>query len=295
MRVRIRKTGLDIALDCFIYTALTLLALSTIYPFVNIIAKGFSGYIANTAGRVTFLPVDFQAHTFAKVIVSAKYTRALSNTSVIAFAGTCLSLLVTSMGAYALSKPWLLARRPLTVLFVFTMMFSGGLIPAYILIRTLGLLNSYFALFLPGAINVYNMLILKSSFESVPESLEESAKLDGASNLTVFLRIMLPVSLPSLAAVALFTAVGFWNDYFSAMLYITRDALKPLQIYLYEVVRNASDANIRQNADVSLAETDAVEAVVSCAILASTVPVLLVYPFLQKYFVKGIMVGSVKG
>ncbi|HML46983.1 MAG TPA: carbohydrate ABC transporter permease [Clostridia bacterium] len=168
------------------------------------------------------------------------------------------------------------------------------MVPTYILMRSLKLLNKLAVLILPGAVSVYNMLVLKSAFEGVPGSIEESAKIDGASNLRIFWKIMLPVVLPSIAAVSLFLIVGFWNEYWGAMLYITRNDLKPLQLYLLDIVNFAMDTSNINTADALMALTDAPQAIRAATIIAATLPILLVYPFVQKYFVKGVMIGSVK-
>lgn len=288
-----RKSKQDIFVDFIVYLTLILLALSTLYPFINIIAKAFSGYSANSAGRVTVVPIDFQVDTFLGVIASGSYLKSLFVSARVAIAGTILGLLVSGMAAYALSRKRLRGRKGLTVMFVFTMMFSGGMIPGYILMSNLHLLNTIWVLFVPGAINVYNMLILKSSFEGLPESLEESAKIDGATNMRIFFSIMLPISLPTIAAISLFFAVGYWNEYWGALMYITSNDLKPLQLYLLDVINRASDV-LSGGVDASLSMKDSVEGVRAATILASTIPILFVYPFLQNYFVKGIMIGSVK-
>ena len=270
----------------------TLLAISIIIPFMNIIAKAFSGYNAVVAGEVGLLPVDFHWSSMIYVLTNKQFTTSFLVSAQVTLMGTFLSLFASGISAYALSKKRLMGRSFFIALFVFTMMFSGGMIPNYMLMKNLGLLNSVWSLFLPGAISVYNMLILKSNFEGVPEALEESATLDGASNMTIFLRIYLPVSLPSLAAVSLFLAVGYWNEYWSALLYITKNQYKPLQLYMLDIIQNVMDP--LNSVDSGTDTRYAPESVRAATIIASTVPILLIYPFLQRYFVKGVLVGSVK-
>lgn len=289
---KIRERGVDRGISAVIYIVLVLMAIATLYPFINIIAKAFSGFSANTQGRVFLLPVDFQMDTFRRVVISTKYMQAAWVSVRVSVGGTLLSLVLSSFAAFALAHRQLRGRSFFTVLFVFTMMFSGGMVPGYMLMRSLKLLNTIWVLFLPGAVSVYNMLVLKSNFETLPSSLEESAHIDGASNFRTFFAIAVPISLPTYAAVALFLAVGYWNSYTSAALYITKQAYKPLQMYLVDIIAYASDP--LRNIDDTVASMDSPSGVQACAILAATIPVLLVYPFLQKYFIKGIMIGSVK-
>lgn len=288
---KVREKGADKAFVIMIYVLLALLAILTIYPFINIIAQAFSGYIPNVQGKVFLLPIEFQTGTFKRVVLSAKYLKSAWISLRVTLIGTVLSLIFTSFAAYPLSRRRLRGRRFVTAAFVFTMMFSGGIVPTYILMRSLKLINSIWAMILP-ALSVYNMLVLKSNFESIPPSLEESAQIDGASDFKMFLRIMVPVSIPTYAAITLFMSVGYWNSYQSAVLYITKAHLKPLQMYLVDVINYAADP--LKNLDSTMMEMDSPGGVQACAILAATVPVLLVYPFFQRYFVKGIMIGSVK-
>lgn len=288
---KVREKGADRAFVIMVYAVLALLAIMTIYPFINIIAQAFSGYIPNVQGKVFLLPIEFQTGTFKRVVLSTKYLQSALISLRVTLIGTVLSLIFTSFAAYPLSRRRLRGRRFLTAAFVFTMMFSGGIVPTYILMRSLKLLNSIWAMILP-ALSVYNMLVLKSNFESIPQSLEESAQIDGASDFRMFLRIMVPVSIPTYAAITLFISVGYWNSYQSAVLYITKAHLKPLQMYLVDVINYAADP--LKNLDSTMMEMDSPGGVQACAILAATVPVLLVYPFFQRYFVKGIMIGSVK-
>jgi putative aldouronate transport system permease protein len=293
MKINLLYSKRERSLLVLVYVILFLWAAVTLYPPLNILAKAFSGYEANVAGRVTLLPIDFQVSTFRKVVGSKDFLNSFMISVEITVMGTIVSVLVSSMAAYALSRKRLHGRTKFTVLFVFTMMFGGGLIPNYILIKGLGLLNTRMALFLPNAISVYNMLILKSSFESIPPSLEESAKIDGAKNIDIFFRIMLPVSIPTIAAVSLFLAVGYWNEYWSALMYITKDELKPLQLYLYDVISYYTSDSLNR-ADTAMLATDSPEGIKAVTIVAATLPIILVYPFIQKFFVKGVMIGSVK-
>ena len=292
--MKIAKTREEKAIALVVYTVLTLFAVSTLYPFVNILAKAFSSYEANLTGAVFMWPNGFQVQTMLNVLTKQQFWKAFWVSVRVAGVGTVLSLWISSMAAYALSRPRLRGRTAYTVMFVFTMMFSGGMVPTYIVVRSLGLMNKLWAMILPGVINVYNLLVLKSAFEGVPVSIEESAKIDGASHMRIYSRIMLPVILPTLAAVSLFLVVGFWNEYWSAMLYITSNNLKPIQLYLLDIVNFAMDTSNINSAEAIMALTDAPQAIRAATIIAATLPILAVYPFVQKYFVKGVMIGSVK-
>ena len=287
-----KEQGGDRAFSILVHVTLALLAVATVYPFINIIAQAFSGYIPNVKGKVFLIPMEFQTGTFGRVVLSSRYLNAVWISLRVTLFGTVLSVVMTSLAAYPLSRRRLSGRGFVTAAYVFTMMFSGGIVPSYILMRSLKLINNIWVMILPAAMSVYNMLVLKSNFESIPPSLEESAQIDGASDFRTFMQIMVPVSLPTYAAITLFISVGYWNSYQSAVLYITKTHLKPLQMYLVDVINYAADP--LKNLDATMMEMDSPSGVQACAILAATVPVLLVYPFFQRYFVKGIMIGSVK-
>ena len=287
-----KEQGGDRVFSILVHVTLALLAVATVYPFINIIAQAFSGYIPNVKGKVFLIPMEFQTGTFGRVVLSSRYLNAVWISLRVTLFGTVLSVVMTSLAAYPLSRRRLSGRGFVTAAYVFTMMFSGGIVPSYILMRSLKLINNIWVMILPAAMSVYNMLVLKSNFESIPPSLEESAQIDGASDFRTFMQIMVPVSLPTYAAITLFISVGYWNSYQSAVLYITKTHLKPLQMYLVDVINYAADP--LKNLDATMMEMDSPSGVQACAILAATVPVLLVYPFFQRYFVKGIMIGSVK-
>ncbi|WP_214629257.1 carbohydrate ABC transporter permease [Paenibacillus agaridevorans] len=275
------------------YLFFVLVGLTTLLPFVNLIAKSFSSEAAVISGKVNLLPVGFQTGTYMYVLQDNMFLNSLKNSIILAVVGTALGLFLTTITAYPLSRIQLRGRKWLLLMFIFTMLFSGGLIPTYLLMHTLGLVNQMPVLFLPAAINVFNMLIIKNYFEGLPEGLEESAKLDGASNVRILFSIVLPLSLPVMATIALFFAVAFWNDYFSAMIYITDQSLKPMQLFLKELLVSSSSDFLKDNVDAALNTTP--QSIQAASILLATLPILLVYPFLQKYFVKGVLVGSVKG
>ncbi|MBD2866416.1 carbohydrate ABC transporter permease [Paenibacillus oceani] len=281
----------------FNHTFFVLLAITTIFPFLNLIAKSFSSEAAVVSGIVSLWPVDFQIGTYKYVVQNSLFMNAFKVSITVTVVGTALGLFMTTLVAYPLSKPRLRGRKWFILMFIFTMLFSGGLIPTYLLMQKLNLINTLWVLFLPSMVSVYNMLIIKNYFESLPDSLEESAKLDGASNLTILFRIMLPLSMPVLATIALFYAVAFWNDYFASLIYINSANLKPLQLYLKELFVSSSDTFLRSGQDINIdaAMNASPQAIQAASIILATLPILIVYPFLQKYFVKGVLVGSVKG
>ncbi|WP_135549712.1 carbohydrate ABC transporter permease [Paenibacillus cymbidii] len=289
-----KRTISDIGLDAVVYGVLIVFAASTLFPFVNVLAKSVSQEWAVVSGKVGLFPVGFQLATMQYVITSDQFLRSFGVSLFITIIGTALSLLLTAISAYPLSRRHLPGIGMMMVLFVFTMMFNGGIIPNYMLIRNIGLMDNVWSLILPSLISVFNLLVVKSYFEGLPESLEESARIDGAKTFTVLFRILLPISGPVLATIALFYAVAYWNDFFSAMIYINSPALKPLQLYLRDIVMDANTAvsSMRSSDDIMNLSPDNVR---SATVIASTIPILLVYPFLQKYFIKGVLIGSVKG
>jgi putative aldouronate transport system permease protein len=288
----IKRTFEDISVDTFSYVFLAIFALSTLLPFIHIVSKAISADWAVTSGKVGLWPIELQFNTMKYVITSKQFLNSFYISTIITLAGTILSIILTGITAYPLSKKNVPGVKQVLLIYVFTMFFGGGLIPNYLLIKKLGMLNHLSSVIVPGMISVFNMLIIKNYYESLPESLEESAKLDGAGNLKILFRIIIPLSAPVFATVILFTAVGHWNDYFGPMLYINNTKLKALTIYLRDVVMDASDPSTKTADDLMNMSPESVK---SATIIASTVPILLVYPFLQKHFIKGILIGSVKG
>lgn len=278
------------ALNVFL---LLLLAAATLFPFLHVLAQSLSSETAVISGQVGLFPVDPQLGTYQYVMGNSQFTSSFRVSVIITVLGTLGAMVVTTFAAYTLSKPNLPGRNFFLVLFIFAMLFHGGIIPNYLLMRSLGLLDSIWVLILPALVNVFNLLIIKNFFEGTPESLEEAARIDGANTFSILFRIVLPISLPVLATISLFYAVAYWNDFFRAMIYISRPDLKPLQLYLYEIVTQTQRPLTDVPVDSAMNLTPA--AVRSATIMATTFPILVVYPFLQKYFVKGIVVGSVKG
>lgn len=288
------RTAGDWFLDSFVYLFLIVMGMAMLLPLANVFSKSVSEEWAIISGKVGIFPVGFQLDTLRQVISSDIFIRAFTVSVGVTVVGTVLSILLTAVTAYPLSKRHLPGISFVMVLFVFTMLFSGGMIPNYLLMRNLNLINNLWALILPGMISVFNMLIIKSYYENLPEALEESARIDGAKTYTILFRIILPLSMPVIATISLFYAVGFWNDFFNPMLYINDTSLKTLQLYLRDVVMDADTSNAA-NKSVDDLMNMSPEGIRAATVVASTVPILCVYPFLQKYFIKGVLIGSVKG
>lgn len=276
---------------------LSLFGLITLLPFMHVIAKAFSGEGPVIAGLVSFWPKQFQIDTVLYVLKKPEFSGSFRVSTTVTLVGTAIAMFLTVTAAYPLSKPSLKGRKIFLYIFVFVMLFHAGMVPNYLLFRSLRLTNTIWALIFSGTFSVFNMFVVKNYFESLPESIEEAAKIDGASNVYILVKVVLPMSLPVLATVTLFYGVAFWNNYMAGVLYITDASLKPLQQYLYDLINEAlnlidATGNIR---DMDAAMNLTGESVRSATIVVSTFPILLLYPFLQRYFIKGITIGSVKG
>ena len=291
----IKRGKPEIAFSIFNYIFFTLLCIVMVYPFWHVIMMSLSSVEATAKGGVFLWPKGFNLETYAKVFNDPSIWSGYFTTILVTLSGTFFGTLFTATTAYPLSKKYLPFSKAMLLLVLFTMLFSGGMIPGYLLMKNLGLIDNRLSLILPGLVSAYNVIIMKSFFQSLPESLEESAKIDGATEVTVFWKIILPLSKATIATIALFTAVGYWNDYFSTVLYINTKERWALQAVLRYMLTNTNQA--MQSAGVSVAAATNVTAatIKSASVVVATVPILCVYPFLQKYFVKGAMVGAVKG
>lgn len=289
-----KKTISDWSLDVFIYLFLIISGLATLLPLANILSKAISDESAVVSGKVGIIPIGFQLDTMKYVVSSSQFLHSIGISLLITIVGTLLAILITALTAYPLSKRHLPGISFIMLLFIFTMMFNGGIIPNYLLMKQLHLINNLWSIMLPALISVFNMLVIKSYYESLPEALEESAKMDGARNFTILFKIIIPLSVPVIATIALFYAVYFWNDYFHPMLYINDAGLKPLQLYLRDIVMDADSSNA-VNKSVDDMMNVSPEGIRAATVIASIIPMLLVYPYLQKHFVKGVLIGSVKG
>lgn len=275
------------------YTAASVILISVficLVPFLYILSQSLSSNKAIISQAVTIYPIDFNIDAYKVVFGDAAMLYSLFYTVILTGVFVLISLTVTILAAYPLTKKRLKGRNVLLLLMLFTMYFSGGLIPDYLNVKNLSLLDSPLALILPGMMSVYYMIILKSFFQSLPESLEEAAHLDGCNELQILMKIVLPLSKPALATVSLLYAVFRWNYFQDALFYITDQKFYTIQLKLYNVI-NLSQQMSGENLIVNLPS----EALKAASIMFGTVPILLVYPWLQKYFVSGIMIGAVKG
>lgn len=261
-------------------------------PVLNLISKSLSSPKAVYNNWVIFWPVEFNTAGWSYIWVYTSYLRSLLNSVIITLSGTVISLVITILTSYALAHPKLKGRKLLTYLYVFAMVFSAGTLPMYFQLKSYNLLNTLWVLILPSLVSPYYTFVLKSGFESVPDSLEEAARIDGASYTRTLVSVILPVSKASIATIVIFTAVAYWNRYFDALLYITKQQLKPLSLLLYEVIKLA---NIEQTADEIYGQGLSQEIKSTSMVVMTILPMLAIYPFMQRYFVKGVMVGSVKG
>ena len=291
----IKRGKPEIAFSIFNYIFFTLLCIVMVYPFWHVIMMSLSSVEATAKGGVFLWPKGLNLETYAKVFNDPSIWSGYFTTILVTLSGTFFGTLFTATTAYPLSKKYLPFSKAMLLLVLFTMLFSGGMIPGYLLMKNLGLIDNRLSLILPGLVSAYNVIIMKSFFQSLPESLEESAKIDGATEVTVFWKIILPLSKATIATIALFTAVGYWNDYFSTVLYINTKERWALQAVLRYMLTNTNQA--MQSAGVSVAAATNVTAatIKSASVVVATVPILCVYPFVQKYFVKGVMIGGVKG
>ena len=289
----IKRTREDWAVDIAVTVIMTIVSLLALIPLLHVVSKAFSSEWALISGNVTIFPRGLQFDSFRYVISSGTFMMSFKNSLIVTVLGTLLTVFVTALTAYPLSKSNLPFRKPILLIFVFTMLFSGGTIPTYIIMRQLKLTNTLRVLIMQGAINVYCMLMVKSFYESLPDSIEESARIDGASNLTIWVRIVLPLSTPVIATVTLFVAVALWNNYFWPVIFNTRTSLKTLPVYLRDIVVDNTDDFSYKSSDTMMNLLP--EALRSATIVASTLPILILYPFLQKYFIKGALIGAVKG
>jgi putative aldouronate transport system permease protein len=276
----------------FIIGFLLLFTLMCLIPFLNILGSSFATPAEIATRTFIIIPREFTLNAYRYILSTPTIFQSIGVSLIITVTGTFLSMVLTAFMAYALSRKYLHGRGIFNFIVVFTMLFSSGMIPTFILVQSLGLIDSLWSLILPSAVSAYNMIIMRNFFQGIPDSLEESAKMDGCSDWGVFFRIILPLSLPSIATISLFYAVSYWNTYQSAILYINDSAKWPIQVLLRQIVIVSSG----MNADATSVDVvPPAQSVKMAVIMVATMPMLIAYPFVQKYFVKGAMVGSVKG
>ena len=296
-----RKTKGEFAFDIINNIFMFFIIIAMVYPFLNQIAISLSDNTSVISGRVSLWPKGFNLDAYRKLILDKRFFIAMRNNLVYTVMNTIFSMIIMTVYAYPLSKKHLKGRQTLMTIMVFSMMFgTGGLIPNYLVVKNLGLVDNYWGLILPSAFNIWNIIILKNFFQQLPGEIEESALIDGASNMKIFVQIILPLSLPSIAAITLFTAVAAWNTFFNALIYINDPNKKLLQVYLNDILQantapTETANSTMMSSDVAAKNIINSDTLKAATLMCATLPILCVYPFVQKYFMAGLMVGSVKG
>lgn len=293
MSIKISKG--ERAFDVFNVIFMTFMMVITLYPLLYVLfaslsnsnqLMGHEGLLLKPLG----ITLDAYRMTFKNPMIVKGY----ANTLIVVTGGLCINILLTALGAYFLAQKDVLFKKPITFLVIFTMFFNGGLIPFYFTVKDLGIDNTYWSLILPVAVNTFNLIIMRTSFEAIPDSIGESARIDGANHFTILFKIVFPLALPTIAVIILYYAVQHWNSWFNAMLFIKERTLMPLQLILREILIQNDTAMM--STGVSTGDQQSVgETIKYAVIIVATLPILCVYPFLQKYFVKGVMIGAVKG
>ncbi|MDQ0889465.1 putative aldouronate transport system permease protein [Paenibacillus sp. V4I9] len=291
----LQKSKGDKVADAAINTVLTLFALVTLFPLYYVVVVSLTPYIeVMKNGGFVIWPEHLTFQAYKEIFGSARIPQALKITVFITVVGTTLNLVVTTLLAYPLSKKSVPGRNFILMALVFTMIFSGGIIPLYIMVRSLGLYDSVWALVIPGMVSTFNLLIVKTYFENLPAEVEEAAKVDGCSDIQTLFRIVLPLSAPIMATIGLFYGVTHWNEYFKGIFYISDKTLMPMQVVLRSMIQAP---NVSSELSINSLALDALppETIKMAVVVVATLPLLIIYPFLQKYFVKGALLGSVKG
>lgn len=291
------RTPSEWVLDIVKVVFLALVVVVTVYPFWNIFIISINDATDAIRGGLYFLPRKLSFSSYAEILGRSTFRDSIKISVARTVIGTPLAVLVTAMLAYPLSRKDLVGRKFWNLLFVFTMYFGGGLVPYYMVLKGIHMLNTFWVFIFPMVMSVYNMILIRSYIESMPESLFEAAKIDGANDLVVFVRMVIPLSKPILMTVALFVAINQWNSWFDAYLYTSSQSLKPMQSILVEILNQyqtgASTSQAMSNAKAGITVTP--DSIRMAATMVATLPIIMVYPFVQKYFVKGIMLGAVKG
>lgn len=287
-----RKVASDVVMDIIVYIILTILAILMVIPFIYVIAASFATEADILSSPLFLFPPHPTVAAYKQIFdmtgMGAQVLRSLGVSISVTLVGTFINLFFTTTMAYGLSRSNLIGKKFVLNLVLFTMVFGGGMIPTFLLVKGLGMYDSYWALIIPGAISAYNMLIIRNFFMDLPAGLEEAASIDGCTDIGIFIKIALPLSLPALATFGLFYAVGHWNAYFDALLYLNDQKKYPFQLVLRNMVMLSS-------ADTTDNEELPKESLKMAVIVVGTVPILCVYPFLQKHFAAGVMVGAIKG
>ncbi|MDF2714053.1 MAG: sugar transporter permease [Paenibacillus sp.] len=292
-----KETLGDRTIGVIIYVMLSAVMIIVLYPLIFVASASVSDAITVIKGEVWLLPKNLSFTGYKLIFENKEILTGYANTILYTVVGTALNLIMTIMAAYPLSRKDFAGRNVIMAMIVFTMFFSGGLIPTYLLVRDLGMINTMWALIIPGVVSVWNVIIMRTFFQtSIPVEVQESAAIDGCSNIQTLWRIVLPLSMPIIAVMILFYSVGHWNAYFNALIYLNDRVKYPLQLFLREILIKSQTDQMTSSMDLSIQKhLMEAEAIKYAVVIVANLPVLMLYPFLQKYFVKGIMVGAIKG
>jgi putative aldouronate transport system permease protein len=288
-----RKSAMERSADAIIYAGLWLAVIVTLYPFIYVLSMSISSPIHVIDQSVWLWPKGFSLEAYRKVLNNPDVWTAYTNTFIYTIAGTALNVTMTMLAAYPLSRRTFFIRKPIMVFIVITMFFGGGLIPMFILIQELGLYNTRWAVLLPSAVSAFLIIITRTFIQTIPESLLEAAKLDGSNDISILIRLIIPLSKPILAVLTLFYAVSHWNSFFSALMYLPDASLQPMSMFLMKVLVTNEEMMVEGMSD-SFDRTMIAIQVRYSIIIVTILPIVMIYPFLQKYFVKGVMIGSLK-
>ncbi len=290
-KVKLKFNAFEIVAIIF----LGILALVLLFPFYNVLIVSFAKYEVVISKPTYLLPISFDFSAYSFILTDKKFLNAFLVTVLVTVSGTALNMLLTLSGAYALSKKTLPGRNFILSAILFTMLFNGGLIPYYLVVKGLGLVNSILVMIIPTGVSTMYLIIVKNYFNTIPASMEESAKIDGANDLYILLKIVLPVSAPIIATFSLFYAVERWNEWWNALIFINESKKIPLQIFLREILISFNDQIGTMGAAIRESKTKVyMQGVQMAAIVVTAIPIICVYPFLQKHFVKGVMIGAIK-
>lgn len=278
------------------YTILGIIACLMIYPLIYVLSASFSNPARTILGDIWLFPKEMTVDLYVKVFQNEKILIGYRNTIIYTVFGTFINLLFSVMIAYPLSRKDFYGRNVITVFIMITMFFSGGMIPTYLLVKDLGMLDTIWAIVLPGAVSVYNVIIMRTFFQSIPNELHEAASIDGCGNIAFLMKIVMPLSMPIIAVMTLFYGVGHWNAYFDSLIYLNDESKFPLQLFLRQMLIQEDMSGMSSASDSAISEhLMQIEGLKYAVVIVASLPMLVLYPFLQKYFVKGVMIGSLKG
>ena len=289
---KVKETTGYLVFKVFNTLIMILVCIATLYPFLYLVAQSFSSEQAIIMGKVSLFPVDFNITTYKSVLEKGDFLRSYKNTLIYVIIGTVSSLVLSCCMAYPLSKPQLKGSKFLMKFIIFTMYFGGGLIPTYVLMRKLNVVNTIRGFILPSLLSTYYIILMRSFFQGIPKDLEEAAEIDGLSPIGTFIRVVFPLSMPIIATMILFNAVGYWNNWFNSFLYLDKKNMWPVAYYLRTIISGATTS--ADPGEASAEKMQIAANIRSCSMVLMALPIILVYPFVQKYYVQGMMLGGVK-